>query len=174
MRANVHFSIPLKGLMDGTYEFKFEAAEDFFKKFENSPIGKGNFEIETVLQKKSDHLELNFSINGKVATTCDRCVADIMLPIEGNHQLIVKYTMDELTQDEEVWSITYDTHDLVIDRAIYEFIILSMPIVKTFDCDLEIPRPCNDVAVDKLEEEVEIEEEAVNPFAEALKNIELN
>ncbi len=174
MRANDHFSIPLKGLTDGTYRFEFEAAENFFKKYENSPVGKGKFDVEAELQKKSDHLELNFSITGKIATNCDRCTADIMLPVEGEHQLIVKYTMDEVTQEEEVWTITYDTNELVLDRAIHEFIILSMPIVKTFDCDLEMPRPCNDAVMDKLDEEVEIEDEPMNPFAEALKNIELN
>lgn len=174
MRANDHFSIPLKGLTDGTYRFEFEVAEEFFKKYENSPVDKGSFEIDTELQKKSDHLEINFYIKGKVATNCDRCTADILLPVEGEHQLIVKYTVDEVTQEEEVWTITYDTNELVLDRAVHEFIILSMPIVKVFDCDAEETRPCNDLVMDKLEEEEEIEEEPTNAFAEALKNIELN
>lgn len=176
MRSLKHFSLPLKGLKDGIHLYQFEVENDFFAKFENSPIENGKFMLDVELQKKSDHLELGFEIEGSFSTECDRCMANIMLPVFGEHKLIVKYTAEEFNNEEEVWTITHETSELTLDKAIYEFITLSIPMIKTFDCDLEIPVPCNKLVTEYLdyEEEDEDDDDKDNPFAEALKNIDLN
>ncbi len=177
MRALTHFSVPLKGLKDGIHHYQFIIEDDFFEKFEKSIVKKGSFQIEIELFKKSNHLEIDFWIDGKMKTDCDRCMANIDLPIEGEHKLIVKYTMDEINNEEEVWTITYDTHELSLDKAIYEFVNLSVPMIKRYDCEFEDPRPCNLKATDFLDKDIEDDEDddnEGNPFAEALKNIDLN
>jgi len=67
---------------------------------------------------------------------------------------------------------------LNLDKAIYEFINLSVPLIKKYDCDLDDPVPCNFTAKDVLEyvedQEEEEESEEENPFAKAFKNIDLN
>lgn len=178
MRALTHFSLPLKGLKDGIHHYQFKIDNDFFQKFEKSIVKRGSFRVEIELNKKSNHIEIDFVIEGKMKTECDRCLADINLPVSGEHKLIIKYTVDEINDDDEVWSITYDMHELNLDKAIYEFINLSVPLIKSFDCELEDPSPCNFKAKDYLDYEEEIEEEDdegdENPFAKALKNIDLN
>ena len=179
MRALTHFSLPLKGLKDGIHHYQFKIENDFFQKFEKSIVKQGSFEIEIELHKKSNHIEVDFVIEGKMKTECDRCLADIKLPVIGNHKLIIKYTVDDYNDDDEVWSITFETHELSLDKAIYEFINLSVPLIKKYDCDLEDPSPCNFKAKDYLDYEEESEEDEdddddENPFAKALKNIDLN
>ncbi len=177
MRALTHFSLPLKGLKDGIHHYQFRIENDFFQKFEKSIVKQGSFEIEIELYKKSNHIEVDFVIEGRMRTECDRCLADINLPVLGDHKLIIKYTVDEINFEEEVWSITYDTHELNLDKAIYEFINLSVPLIKKYDCDLEDPVPCNFKAKDVLdyvEESDDEDDDEENPFAKALKNIDLN
>ena len=179
MRALTHFSVPIKGLKDGIHQYQFRIGDDFFKKFEKSIIKKGSFQIEIDLFKKSNHIEIDFFIEGMMKTDCDRCLAKIDLPVEGNHKLIVKFTVDEINNEEEVWTITYDTHELDLDKAIYEFVNLSVPLIKRFDCEIEDPIPCNLNAKDYLdreydEENGEEDDDDENPFAQALRNIDLN
>ena len=178
MRALTHFSVPIKGLKDGGHHYQIVIENDFFKKFEKSIVKKGSFQIDIELLKKSNHIEIDFIIEGTMKTDCDRCLANIDLPVEGNHKLIVKFTVDEINNEEEVWAITYDTHELNLDKAIYEFVNLSVPLIKRYDCEFEDPRPCNLKATNYLDRESEEEEDdddnEGNPFAEALKNIELN
>ncbi len=178
MRALTHFSVPIKGLKDGIHQYQIKIEDDFFNKFEKSIIKKGNFQIEIDLFKKSNHLEIDFKIDGTMKTDCDRCLAKIDLPVYGEHKLIVKFTVDEMNDEEEVWAITYDTHELILNKAIYEFVNLSVPLIKRYDCEFEDPRPCNLKATEFLDREyIEEEEEDIdddNPFAQALRNIDLN
>ena len=179
MRALTHFSVPIKGLKDGIHQYQLKIGDDFFKKFEKSIIKKGSFQIGIDLFKKSNHIEIDFFIEGRMKTDCDRCLAKIDLPVEGNHKLIVKFTVDEINNEEEVWTITYDTHELDLDKAIYEFVNLSVPLIKRFDCEIEDPIPCNLKAKDYLdreydEEDGEEDDDDENPFAQALRNIDLN
>ena len=178
MRALTHFSVPIKGLKDGIHQYQIKIEDDFFNKFEKSIIKKGSFQIEIDLFKKSNHLEIDFKIDGTMKTDCDRCLAKIDLPVYGDHKLIVKFTVDEMNDEEEVWAITYDTHELILNKAIYEFVNLSVPLIKRYDCEFEDPRPCNLKATEFLDREyIEEEEEDIdddNPFAQALRNIDLN
>lgn len=179
MRALTHFSVPIKGLKDGIHHYQLLIEDDFFKKFEKSIVKKGSFQIEIELNKKSNHLEIDFTIDGTMKTDCDRCLAKIDLPIEGDHKLLVKFTVDEINNDEEVWAITYDTHELDLDKAIYEFVNLSVPLIKRYDCEYEDPRPCNLKATDYLdwgdeEDEKNDDDDEGNPFAQALKDFDLN
>ncbi len=177
MQSLTHFSLPLKGMKNGIHEFDFSVKDEFFQRVENSAVKHGSFDFHLVVKKKSDHIEIDFELEGTYKTECDRCSAEIDLPIQGEHKLIVKYTHDEETTDEEVWRIGYESPSLELNKAIYEFIVLSMPMIKTFDCEDEIPQPCNQKAkefLDNQEEVEETDENSNNPFAEVLKNIQLN
>ena len=87
----VTFTLPIKGLSHGVHSLTFDVSEDFFGQFEGSPIENGKFEVLLELDKRIDMLILDFNIRGKAFTQCDRCLADIKLPLSGENRLLVKF-----------------------------------------------------------------------------------
>lgn len=167
------FILPLKGLGDGSHQFDFLVDDDFFQSFESSPVEEGKIKIVVKLDKRPTLLVFDFAFSGKVATSCDRCLVDIQLPLEGENRLLVKYGEgNDEHSDEDVVYISPETSSWSIAQYIYEYILLAIPLIKVYDCQEEANPPCDDQMLDKLEivENPEPEtEEKNNPFRDALK-----
>ena len=170
MQALRQFSIPIKGLKTGLHEFKFEIDQDFFKSFENSPVKSGLLNCVLAFDKKDDHILLNFETSGSVKTTCDRCTSQIDLPISSEYEIIVKYG-EENNELEEVYYLEPDAHEINVASLIYEQIVLALPLIKVYDCEVDEPRPCNFDILSILSEESEA---ASNPLGDALKNLKID
>lgn len=171
------YVIPVAGLKIGEHSFDFDVDWVFFQQFENSPVEQGRFEVRVDLDKQHDHWIVKFLVDGFMDTECDRCMAPISLPVNGEHMLIVRY-QDERREEEDDSDVIYvsrEMHKWNVAQFLYEFILLSIPNRKVYDCEVEEPRPCDMKALELLEtqESTQEEEEVQNPFKEALKNIDL-
>ena len=145
------FTIPLLGLKTGMHEYDFEVKSDFFAEFEGSPISEANFEVKLFFDKCPDEMMvLIFTYQGTTTTECDRCLAEIQLPVKGEEQLVVKFA-DQAREEVEVVYLLKGTPEINVARYIYEFIILSLPIIKVYDCEDEDPLPCDEAMLDKLD-----------------------
>ena len=166
------FTIPLEGLQDGMHQFDFQIDKVFFDHFEKSPIQEGNFDLTLFFDKRPDLLVLTFDFKGSFATNCDRCLEAINLPVKGAHQLIIKYA--ETPNDEaEVIYIEQGAQQLNVAKYAYEFICLSIPMIKIYDCEADENPPCNEIILDQLyrQEEAEEQEKTENPVWDALKDL---
>jgi uncharacterized metal-binding protein YceD (DUF177 family) len=131
------------GLKSGVYQFKFAIDTAFFALFEGSPIEEGKVEFVVDLDKRSDMLLFDFELTGFIKAECDRCTAQIDLPIEDSRQLIVKYGEDEDGLEDEVVFISREASEFNVAKYLYEFAVLAMPITNTYDCQEEPNPPCN-------------------------------
>jgi len=172
MRISDHFSLPYIGMKDGIHRYIFTAGNEFFNSFPNSPISDGLFEVIVDVDKRPGLSELKFTIKGHVAAICDRCLADIKLPANGNYHLLVKVG-NENSDDDEVIFIRDDQSHLELAQIIYEFICLSLPLVNIYDCENEVPKVCNTDILNKLKQtsESETEESNKKDIWESLKNL---
>ena len=167
------YILPLKGIGDGNHQFNFQVDEDFFRAFEASPLGKSDIEVDISLEKRPTLLVFDFSFSGWVATSCDRCLVDIQLPIEGENRLLVKYGEGEADDfNEDVVFISKETSHWSIAQFVYEYILLALPLIKVYDCQEEETPPCDFQMLDKLEisETDETDEQKNNPFRDVLKD----
>ena len=165
------FSIPVSGLHNGLHEYDFSIGKDFFQAFEESPIKNGDVSVHFDFDKREDMYILLFSFEGEVEVTCDRCLDPFNLPIEDEQSLMVKFD-EEPWEDAEVVFIIKGTPSLNVARYIYEFINLAVPMSKTHD---NAGDNCNPEMLKYLEQEEEEEapdEEASNPFRDALKDLD--
>ena len=169
MESLNHFSIPILGLKDGVHPFKFLIDKDFFIHFEDSPIEEGNFEVNLSFDKRPDMIVLDFAFEGTVRTDCDRCLANINLPVTDEQQLIVKYGLVE-KEDADVLYLVRDTSELNVAKYIYEYICLAMPMIKVYDCENENPSVCNDEVTQYLDRETD-KPDSDNPIWDQLKNL---
>jgi len=136
------FSLPYSGMKDGFHQYEFAVDDTFFAQFEQNLIEKGNFIVEVKIDKKSNHSVLEMDINGFVACLCDRCLSEIQLPIHTDQTLFIKVG-NPIDSDAEVVFIEEDLINLDISSIIYEFICLSIPLIKVYDCENEETPPCN-------------------------------
>ena len=174
MKILDHFSIPIEGMQNGQHEKTFSIAKPFFDNFEQSLIKEGAFEVNLELDKRSDLIELIFDIAGNYKTVCDRCTATVDFPLQTQTTLLVKYA-DELSEESNVMYITRDTHHINVSKYLYDSICLAVPLMKVFDCESLVNRPCDLVVLDELErfteDPIEDKQDKANPIWDKLKNI---
>ena len=176
----ITYSIPVKGLHNGIHQFEFQIDRFFFENFENSPVADSDITVELEFDKRSDMYVLEFSLAGTVRTQCDRCAADINLPVSDTQRLLVKFSEEEEPEEAEVIFINPEAQQLNVAKYIYEYICLAIPLIRVYDCENDDPRPCNMEALHYLsngghaEEEEEKEEEEDNPIWDELKKLSNN
>lgn len=155
------FSLPFVGMKDGIHTYFFNVEDDFFKEFDHSPIEKGSFAIKIDFDKQSGISEMDLHLDGIVNAVCDRCLTDINLPVSGDYHLYVKVSADEDDEDDVIY--LKDTNsNLYLGQIIYEYICLSLPLSNTYDCDDDLPRPCDDAVLNKLNHSEEHQDDNEN------------
>ena len=168
-----HFSVPYKGMGNGIHEFNFDVDSEFFKEFEDSHIDNGKFKVNVEIDKRHDHSILLFDIEGYTDTSCDRCLAPIALPLYGDFKLHVKHGEDEGSNDE-IMFIHPETSILNLAQIIYEYILLSMPIIKVYDCEEDKLPPCNFEVLNKLENTQDETSQEQSNVWDSLKDLDLS
>lgn len=179
MGALVEFTIPIKGLGAGNHQFDYQVDRLFLQHFPDSPVTDAAIQVLFELEKKPGLLVLNFDIKGTVRTTCDRCLAEIDLPVSGQHRLLVKQSAEEVSEDPDVVFLHPEATTLEVAPFVYEFVLLSIPMIQVYDCEDEEPLPCNEALLDRLYAEdtataADSEEVTDNPIWEELKKIKYN
>jgi len=174
MKAFKQYEIPISRLKIGVHEFDYIVDWRFFEHFEESLIKQGHFNVKVLLDKQSEHWVVTFEIKGDLDTECDRCLAPISLPVSGVNTVVVKYNEDDnpIEENEEIMYVSREMHTWNVARLIYEFISLSVPIKKVYDCENETVKPCDEEMLKRLTGEVATSGD--DPAWNALKQIDLN
>ncbi len=173
MKALIGYIIPISGLKNGTHHFTFEVDEDFFQHFEGSLINKSNLKVELDFDKRSTMFVLDFVFNGTIQTTCDRCIEEVDLPIEGKHQFIIKI-QDEPGEDVEVIYINSTETSLDVSPFVYEALHLNIPLKKACKLNEEDLPSCGYNADDYFQDSNEEEKEVENDIWSVLKDIKID
>jgi uncharacterized protein len=175
------FSIPIKGLKQEHYHFDFQLDSTFFKAFEDAPVQEADINVLMDLDKRTGLMELKFDILGTVKTACDRCLAAIDLPIDSIEKLIVKFSEQAQEDTDEVIYLHPETSDLNVAQYIYEYICLSIPFTKIYDCENDEVPPCDFDMLDMIDGESNLSPQSENEADEnpqnlrnLLKNININ
>lgn len=172
------YILPVSGLDIGEHEYQFDIDNQFFTHFEGSLVTEGEFNVSLLFEKKSNLFVLDFVVEGTIPTECDRCTASIQLPIYEEHQLVVKLTNEpDLEEEADIVFLPESTDELDVSQYVYEFIILSIPLNKMYDCENDEILPCNQDVLGKIENLSHPDEEvneSTNKLWDAMKNINLD
>lgn len=181
MNGLIPFSLPIKGLRNGVHEFQYEVGAEFFAEFPESPVQDGKLSLKVILDKQPTLFVLDFNFSGTVRTDCDRCLAEIDLPIADRQQLIVKLSEENEVEDAEVIYIHPESSELNVGTFAYEFIILAIPMTRSYDCAADNYRQCNQDMLQLLSKNLiedtgaqDNPEKAENPIWSALKDLNIN
>ena len=122
-----NYIINFKAITSAAQAFKYELNDDFFKNQDGSEIEGGKLAVDIVVKPTSGAFELKFEISGEVKVVCDRCLDELLLPIDIHTVLKAKFG-DELDDTDDLITIPEDEGTLSIDWIIYEIVDISLPI----------------------------------------------
>lgn len=169
------FIISFGSLSSGEHEFEFEVNDAFFQRFEQSIIQKGNVDVLVVIERKDNMLLLDFTLEGTVSVSCDRCIENLELDIEGYNELIVKIGEVNEELSENVVMISSKEHEIDVSQFIYEFISLMIPMRNVHD-ENESGVGCDPEILKEIEKHINHITDATtnDPRWDGLKDINLN
>lgn len=168
MKILKEYTIPISGLKEGVHQFDFQIDSTFFEHFEASPIKKGDLRVDFYFDKQSSMYVLIFEVNGKVSVECDRCLEEFEMPIKSSNTLIAKFDASE-ADDADIIHIPKTAIEIKVAEFIYEFIVLSVPLMKKHE---DAGEECPEDVFEYLDKEEDATDETPNnnPFLDALKD----
>jgi len=181
MKRHNTFNIPFKNARLGLHEYEFHVDADFFLEFESKAVERGEFDIIVEMDRRETMLDLLFKIKGDYEAPCDRCLADIKIPLDSEQRILIKFDDFGKEDTDEVIYISTEETNLNVANLIYEFVSISLPMSNTIDCEENNYKYCDEKVLDYYEEleeqaeQLEEEEKERNTAVwDALKDIKLN
>jgi len=165
VKANKEYQIPYLGLKLGNHQFEFTLTDKFFEKFEFSEIHHAEIDVKVELEKQSTMLLFTIQLTGKVQTICDRCGDDLVIPIEIEEQLIVKFGDATGSLEDDILIHGPAEYAVDLSQYFYEYAHLALPQRHTHESEED----CNPETLKALEK-YRIDTAANTQWAE-LKNL---
>jgi len=171
VKALAPFSISFKGLKPGDHPFDFLLTRSFFDEFAHGEIHDGEVQVRLILTREERMLLFHFSLSGEVKLPCDRCLEEVIIPVEGSEQLIVRFgeTFSEESDDVVIIPETETRFDVA--PYLYEYVHLLLPMRRVHPDDEQGNSTCNPEVIKKLEELSKHPEE--DPRWEGLKELRI-
>ena len=171
------YSIAFKGLKDGKHQFHYKIGQSFFEAIDDSVIKNGDFEVNVILDKKSQMLQLDFEIDGNVHTICDNCLGALTIPVAYTGTMYVKFGIVYDEPSDEIIVLPHEENEFNVAQLIYEYIVVSMPLRSVHEdydsCDPEMTARLEKFSTEHHEENDDTEE-AIDPRWAALKKLKDN
>ena len=170
------FVIALNGLAAGKTQFRWHAEGQFFSGFENSEILDADIDIDVIVEKSGKYIGVDLDLDGTVTVECDRCLADLQLPVSASPRFSVKFgeesENDKLTADgeREIIFLPESDTDMDLSQVIYDYTCLSLPLSRVHEdggCDPETVKYLSTV---ENASPIRSDEDVTSPFA-ALKSL---
>lgn len=160
MNRNNTYTIPLRELKAGNYQFDFKLDDAFFRGVETSEIQRGIVNVEAEVEKHNNMMLINFYFEGEVEVECDRCLDSFFIPIEFDSTLSVRFSnlmpndedgyFDDENSEEDIMFANPKDDVLDISHYLYESVCLSLPIQRIHPNDENGCSLCNKNMLDYL------------------------
>jgi uncharacterized metal-binding protein YceD (DUF177 family) len=140
--------LPLRNLEKRKHTFKFRVETEFFSDFQNPEIIEGSVEISLEVEKFSLFMNVVLTFSGVLTVSCDRCLEDLDVPVEGENMLSVVFEQvldkpDEENPDEDIIYVNAEDEDIDLTVYVYESICLALPIQRVHGDDENGKSLCN-------------------------------
>lgn len=122
------FKVPLKSLSKGLHTFTFHLDKDFFVNMESTDIHDADVNVTLSVNVLDELYSLEFQFEGTVTLLCDRCLDDLIFPIDTSYRIDVKYGDDYCDESDTLLEIPWGDHDLNVAYMIYDTVSLEIPI----------------------------------------------
>ncbi len=122
------YKVPLKSMPVGIQETDFQIGKQFFVNMEDNDVRNADVKVHLVVEHKNDYYDMHFTMTGEVTVACDRCLDDLVLPVDTTYHIIVKYGDDYRDDSDEYMEIPFSDADINVAYMIHDTIALAIPI----------------------------------------------
>lgn len=122
------YNVQLKGLADGVHTLNFHLGKKFFADMENEDVRDADLNVVLTISVKGETYNLHFAVTGTVTTACDRCLDDLVLPIDTEYSIVVEYGDDYNDDSDNMITIPASDTYLNVSYMIYDTAVLAIPI----------------------------------------------
>ncbi|MDR2913014.1 MAG: DUF177 domain-containing protein [Alistipes sp.] len=143
------YTIPYKGLKEGTHEFEWHVGESFWAAHPEGGVKGGDATVRAVLER-SGAMRLTIEIEGVVVVACDRCLEDCELPVNYRGRLAVKASEEEHPFEGDILWVHPREALIDVEQYIYESIVLSLPLQRVHPEDVHGRPLCNPAMLERF------------------------
>lgn len=108
------FVVRLSDLRSGVGHFEWKAGREFFESFGNQDILDAEVEVSAEVRSRGLTASVSCEIGGSVTVACDRCLEDLVLPVQTSF-------------DEDY---TPEGDELDLQQDVYDYVCISLPLQK--------------------------------------------
>ena len=167
----VDYKLQLAGLPLGNQEFDYVVDTEFFARMDSSEIHSGLVNVAINVNNSQNCYTLDFSVTGDIQITCDRCLDDLVLDVDTDYHMALKYAAETNADNDEVIEVAESERCYDLTDIIYDTIALTIPM-KHVHADGE----CNEAMVAELQKhsrqaETEEVKENNDPRWDALRKL---
>ena len=108
------FVAQLRTLRTGTSEFVWKAGRQFFEEFGDSGMLDADITVTALVSNHGLTIGVKAAIAGSVTVPCDRCLENLVIPVD--------------TSFEETYTPESDILD--ISQEVYDYVLTSLPMVR--------------------------------------------
>ena len=137
--------IGIRGLSNGEHPFHFKVDGSFFEAYESDTVSDAELDVNVLVTKESGR------ITGDVTVKCDRCLADLKIPVDIQVPFSVMFSSYAEDAEEgisdEVILLDGSSSEIDLSQIIYDYVNLSLPIKKVHP-----DGGCDPVMMEKLKD----------------------
>lgn len=121
------FTLQLKTLPEGVHEYAYHLDKQFFVNMESTDIHDADLDVKLTVTHKHDLYNLAFHVTGTVTLICDRCLDDLIQPIDATYEVNVKFG-DDYSETDDLLVIPENDPTLNVSYMIFDTASLAIPI----------------------------------------------
>lgn len=122
------YKLALKSLPVGRHEFEFKPDKAFFVNMDYNEIHDADLNVSLIVDYHNDLYALHFDIKGNVTVLCDRCLDNLMLPIDTTYDINVQYGEDYNDESDNLLVIPNSDSYLNVAYMLFDTIVLAIPV----------------------------------------------
>lgn len=122
------YKLPLKSLPEGVHSFEYHLGKGFFENMESQDIHDADLHVGLTVTYKRDIYTLDFKVTGTITLICDRCLDDLVMPVDTEYHINVKYGEDYNDESDDLLVIPFGDNYLNVAYMLYDTVALTIPI----------------------------------------------
>lgn len=112
----------------GLNEFDFTLTKQFFVNMENTEVRDADLSVKLQVDNHGAYYDFDFKVNGTLTIECDRCLDDLVIPVDAGYQITVKYGEEYNDASDDVLEIPENENYLNVAYMLYDTVMLAIPI----------------------------------------------
>lgn len=122
------FKLRLKGMQEGKHHYDYHLGKDFFVNMENTDVHDADVTVGLDVDYRHGVYDLTATVTGTITLLCDRCLDDLIWPIETTYHVSVEYGDEYRDESDELLVIPDSDDYLNIAYMLHDTVALTIPM----------------------------------------------